>query len=141
MTAAATDAIIAAVAAVASAALTAALPLTRPPAAPRDRCDGVDVFDHYFKERTVRACSRCMRTSRAERRPNAPLITPARLRLALQRFADHLMRALRQSLPVRSFRNLHRLWRHRRCMPHAIRYGPVPFERARDRPCPPLLCR
>ena len=49
----------------------------------RDHLDGVDVFDYYVKERTVRACSRCMRTSTAECRSNAPLITPARPRLAL----------------------------------------------------------
>lgn len=43
---------------------------------PRNHLDGVDVFDYYFMERTVRACSRRTRTSKAERRPNAPLITP-----------------------------------------------------------------
>ena len=54
-----------------------------------------------------------MRISTAQRRPNASLITPTHPHLALQRYADHLLRALRLSLPVRSFRNLHRLWRHR----------------------------
>ena len=46
-------------------------------------CDGIDVFDYYLQERTVRARSRRMRTSTTERRPNPPLITPSRPRLAL----------------------------------------------------------
>ena len=61
-----------------------------------------------------------MRITTAECRPNAPLIIPTRPRLALQSSADHLLRTHPPCLPMRSFRNLHRLGRrwHRRasCM-------------------------
>ena len=53
----------------------------------------------------------------------APLITLARPRLALQRSADHLPRALRLCLPVRSFRHTHRLWRHQVTRAHRARLG------------------
>ena len=129
----------AAVAAVASAALTAGLPLTAGPH--RDHLNDVDVFDYHFKERTVRARSFarsfCMHTSPAERRPNAPLIIPARPCLTLQRSANHLPRTLRLCLLVRSFRHLlplrrrqDRLTRRMRsgtaqCRPNAPRIAPV----------------
>ena len=84
-------------------------PSQRPTGPPHDHSDGVNVFDYYFQERTVGSRSRCMRITMAQHRPNASLITPTRPRLALQRYADHLPRALRLSLPVRRFRHLHRL--------------------------------
>ena len=48
--------------------------------------------------------------------PLSPLITPIRPLLALQLSADHLLRALRLCLPVRSYRHLLLLGRrqHRR---------------------------
>ena len=64
-----------------------------------------------------------MRITTAECRPNAPLITPTHPRLALQRSADHLSCTLRLPLPVRRFRNLHRLWRHWHRLARRMRLG------------------
>ena len=117
-------------------------PPSHPPAGPHcDHLNDVDVFDYHFKERTVRARSFarsfCMHTSPAERRPNAPLIIPARPCLTLQRSANHLPRTLRLCLLVRSFRHLlplrrrqDRLTRRMRsgtaqCRPNAPRIAPV----------------
>ena len=83
------------------------------------------------------ARSFCMHTSPAERRPNAPLIIPARPCLTLQRSANHLPRTLRLCLLVRSFRHLlplrrrqDRLTRRMRsgtaqCRPNAPRIAPA----------------
>ena len=49
-----------------------------------------DRIKFYFDEDAVRVCSLRMRTSTAECRPNAPLMTSRRPRLALQRSADGL---------------------------------------------------
>ena len=66
-----------------------------------------------------------MRIFTAQHCPNASLITPTRPRLALQRCVDHLLRALRLSLPVRSFRHLLCLWRLQRRRAHRVRLGTV----------------
>ena len=62
-----------------------------------------------------------MRTSTAECRPNAPMITPARPRLALQRSTDHRPRALQPCLLARSHRHLPRLWRRQHRRPRCTR--------------------
>ena len=98
-------------------------PSHRPAGPRRDHLDSDDVFDYRFEERTVRACSRCMRTSTAERRPNPPLITPSRPRLALQLSADRLLLTLRLCLPVRSCRHLLWLWRRQRRRSRRMRLG------------------
>ena len=98
-------------------------PSHRPVGPPRDHLDGVDVFDYYLKERMVRACSHRTRTSTAERRPNAPLITPSRPRLALQLSADRLLRTLWLCLPVRSCRHLLWLWRRQHRRSRRMRLG------------------
>ena len=94
-----------------------------PAGPPLDHRGGVNVFDYLSKGRTVRARSRCIHTSTAECRPNAPLITSARPRFALQPSADHLLRALPLCLPVRSFHNLLRSWRGRRHRSRGMRLG------------------
>ena len=85
----------------------------RPTGPPHHHRNDVDVFDYHFEERTVRACSCCMRILTAPRRSNAPSIVPSRPRLALQPSADRLLCALRPCLPVRSFRHLIQLGRRR----------------------------
>ena len=90
--------------------------------------------DDYFQERTVCASSFCMCTPTAERRPNAPLVAPAHLHLALQRSA-HPPPAHPPAVPPHAQlmpSTLAVAPPAPPCMPHAFRYGPAPFERAQN---------